>query len=71
MNKNVGKIDRTIRIIAGASMLGAGYYFQSWWGLIGLVPMGTATFGYCPPYALLGINTCGIDSEEATAAEEP
>ncbi len=33
--------------------------YQSWWGLIGLVLIGTAAISYCPPYSLLGINTRG------------
>jgi hypothetical protein len=29
-----------------------------WWGLIGLVPLGTGLFRFCPAYTLLGIRTC-------------
>ena len=58
MKKNVGDIDRAIRAIAGVVALAAGYYFQSWWGAIGLVFLGTAAIGWCPPYALLGLSTC-------------
>ena len=57
MKKNVGDLDRTIRAIAGFVALGAGFYYQSWWGLIGLVFLGTAAIGWCPPYALLGLST--------------
>ncbi|MCK5361309.1 MAG: DUF2892 domain-containing protein, partial [Gammaproteobacteria bacterium] len=32
MKKNVGNIDRTVRAVAGLVALGAGFYFQSWWG---------------------------------------
>ncbi len=58
MQKNVGSADRTIRIIVGLAIIGAGVYYQSWWGAIGLVPLATALLGWCPPYSLLGINTC-------------
>ena len=58
MNKNVGGIDRGIRIVAGVAAIGAGLYFQSWWGAVGLVLIATALVSWCPPYALLGINTC-------------
>lgn len=57
MQKNVGKTDKTVRIIAGLAIIAAGLYFQNWWGAIGLVPLGTALINWCPPYALLGINT--------------
>jgi len=56
--KNVGSIDRTIRIIAGIAIIGAGVYYQSWWGAIGAVPLLTGLMGWCPPYALFGWNTC-------------
>jgi len=55
---NVGNLDRTVRAVAGFAALGAGFYFQSWWGAIGLIFLGTAAIGWCPPYALLGLNTC-------------
>ena len=58
MKQNVGDIDRVVRAIAGFVALGAGFYFQSWWGAIGLVLLATAAMGWCPPYTLLGINTC-------------
>jgi hypothetical protein len=61
MKKNVGNIDRGVRAAAGFLALGAGFYFQSWWGAIGLVFLGTAAIGWCPPYALLGLNTCSTE----------
>lgn len=57
MNKNVGSTDRVIRLIVGAAIIGAGVYLQSWWGAIGAIPIVTALIGWCPPYAMLGINT--------------
>ena len=57
MQCNVGKTDRTIRIIAGLAIIAAGFYYQSWWGAIGLVPLLTGVLRWCPPYNLLGINT--------------
>jgi len=56
--KNVGSIDRVIRIVAGIAIIGAGVYYQSWWGAIGAVPLLTGLMGWCPPYALFGWNTC-------------
>ena len=57
MQCNVGKTDRIVRIIGGLGILGAGYYLQSWWGLVGIVPLFTATFRWCPAYLPFGINT--------------
>lgn len=57
MTCNVGGLDRAIRFLAGLAILGAGLYFKSWWGLIGLVPLGTAIFKFCPAYTPLGISS--------------
>ena len=58
MDKNVGKIDQTIRIILGVLIGAAGVYFNTWWGLIGLIPLLTGIFGTCGLYSLFGIRTC-------------
>ncbi len=58
MKQNVGTVDQIIRFIIGALIIAAGYYYNSWWGLLGLLPLATATFAFCPVYALLGISTC-------------
>ena len=58
MKANVGSIDRLLRIIAGFAILGAGYYFKSWWGLVGLGPILTAVVRFCPAYPLFGLSTC-------------
>lgn len=57
MKCNVGKTDRIIREVAGLAILVAGIYFKSWWGAIGLVPLLTAIFRFCPAYVPFGINT--------------
>jgi hypothetical protein len=61
MKKNVGGVDRTLRLIVGLVVVGAGVYFQSWWGAVGVALIATAAMGWCPPYALLGFNTCSKD----------
>jgi len=57
MQCNVGKTDRIVRIIGGIAIIAAGIYLQSWWGVIGAVPLFTATFRWCPAYLPFGINT--------------
>lgn len=56
MKKNVGTLDRGLRIIAGLALLTLAVA-GSMWGLIGIVPLLTGILGWCPPYQLLGINT--------------
>ena len=58
MKTNVGSLDRTARILIGLLILAAGFYFQNWFGLIGLIPLGTALMGWCPAYLPFGISTC-------------
>jgi hypothetical protein len=66
MTRNVGGIDRVLRIIVGLALIGltlAGLI--GWWGWVGVVPLGTALLGYCPLYPLLGLNTCPADRRAA------
>jgi hypothetical protein len=58
MKKNVGKTDRAIRIILGVIIAATGLYFQSWWGLLAIVPFTTAFAGSCPLYSILGLSSC-------------
>jgi hypothetical protein len=57
MKQNIGGIDRIVRIVVGAVILGAGLYFQNWLGLLGLIPLGTALMGFCPLYVPIGTST--------------
>ena len=60
MKKNVHKIERVVRIVAGLAILSLVFVGpKTAWGWLGLVPLATGILGWCPPYALLGINTCG------------
>ncbi|MFZ9037320.1 MAG: YgaP family membrane protein [Gammaproteobacteria bacterium] len=69
MQKNVGSIDRAIRAVVGIALL-AVYFIGGLQGALGIVALvagivmlGTAAIGWCPPYALLGINTCGVKQD--------
>ena len=59
MNKNVGNTERVIRIGGGLILVVlAASGTVGLWGYLGLLPMVTGVIGWCPPYAMLGINTC-------------
>ena len=60
MEKNVGGIDKVVRIVLGLVIIGLGIYFKNWLGLIGVVVLLTGLIGWCGLYRLLGINTCKI-----------
>lgn len=57
MKPNIGKTDKMVRLFVGGVVIGAGLYYQSWWGLIGLVPIVTALINFCPLYAPFKIST--------------
>lgn len=63
MKKNVGKPDRGIRVILGLIIIGLGFGYQSWWGLIGLLPLVTGLAGRCLPYAMFGFSTCAVKEQ--------
>jgi hypothetical protein len=61
MAANVGGIDRTLRIVAGIAVLALFFVLEGnarYWALVGLVPLFTGIFSFCPLYAVLGLNTC-------------
>jgi len=56
--RNVGNVDRIIRVILGAVLVGNVFVgLQTVLGWIGLILIVTGLFGTCPVYSLLGINT--------------
>lgn len=60
MKTNVGGIDRMLRVTVGLVLIAlAATSTVGWWGWLGVVPLLTGLVGWCPPYALLGFNTCG------------
>ncbi|MBI1937869.1 MAG: DUF2892 domain-containing protein [Ignavibacteriales bacterium] len=61
MQKNVGSVDRTIRFILSAVIFLFGIIYQSWWGLLGLLPLLTAATQRCPAFITCGISTCKIE----------
>jgi hypothetical protein len=60
MAHNVGNSDRVIRFVLGLLIIAAGLYFQSWFGLLAIVPLGTALIGFCPLYRIFGLSTCPV-----------
>ncbi|WP_395005890.1 DUF2892 domain-containing protein [Undibacterium sp.] len=62
MKVNVGSTDRLIRIVAGVALIAAaatGYI--GIWGYIGIVPILTGTFRFCPAYLPFGFSSCSKD----------
>jgi hypothetical protein len=68
MTRNVGTVDRVLRIGLGLALLSVLLIVEGgarWLGLIGFVPLLTGIAGSCPAYRLLGIRTCRLESQRA------
>ena len=59
MARNVGSIDRAVRIILGLVLIALVFVGpQTPWGWLGLIPLATGLFGFCGLYSLIGVRTC-------------
>ncbi|WP_305856109.1 YgaP family membrane protein [Balneatrix alpica] len=59
MQANVGGLDRGLRIVVGVALIATA--LMGWLpllGWVGIVPLLTGLFRFCPFYPLLGIRTC-------------
>jgi hypothetical protein len=67
MKKNVGSLDKTLRIVLGLGLLSLLFVLEApmkYLGLIGLVPLATSLMGWCPLYSLIGVNTCRVKASD-------
>jgi hypothetical protein len=58
MTKNVGGVDRILRIVLGLGLIAYALLNNVIWGWIGVIPLATALIGFCPAYRLVGLSTC-------------
>ncbi len=62
LTKNVGKLDRMVRVAMGLSLLVAYFAFPEsairWLFLIGIIPLVTGLVSFCPLYSVLSMSTC-------------
>lgn len=60
--RNVGTIDRALRIIVGLALIGAFFVYPDspwrYWTLIGIIPLATGLLSRCPAYSIFGVRTC-------------
>lgn len=67
MKPNVGTADRILRAIFGAALILWALTGGPLWAWIGLVPLATAVFRFCPAYSILGISTCAAGPKTGPA----
>ncbi len=67
METNVGTVDRLARVLVGLALLSLVFVLNGnirWLGLIGVVPLATAAFRFCPLYRLVGLSTSLLGAKE-------
>jgi len=60
MKKNVGTIDKFIRMAIGLALIAFIFIWDGpsrWLGLLGIIPIATALANYCPLYTILKMDT--------------
>jgi hypothetical protein len=67
MKRNMGRTDRVIRIVIGIVVAALGIAFKSWWGLLAVIPLGTAAIGWCALYAPFKISTAKKETKTEKA----
>ncbi len=68
--KNVGNIDRVLRIVVGLAVISLVFWGPGTvWGWIGVIPIASALIGWCPLYTILGIRTCPVKTGVACHGE--
>lgn len=65
MKKNIHSIERVVRVVVGIVLVSMAFVGpENLWFLLGLIPLATGLIGTCPPYAILGINTCRLGDKK-------
>jgi len=63
-------IERVVRVLVGLGLLSFVFFGpQTWWGLLGIVPLATGALGSCPAYTLFGVSTCRMKKTETSTAQ--
>ena len=66
MNKNVGSIDKIVRLILALGLFSLFFILEGnarYWALMGLIPLVTGLINFCPIWAIFGVNTCPLKTE--------
>jgi hypothetical protein len=62
MKANVGGVDKVLRIVLGIVLISLVFVGpKTQWGWIGLIPLLTGLFSFCPLYSVIGFSSCSKD----------
>lgn len=70
LTRNVGTMDKAIRVVVGLALLSLAVVGPHWAfpiALLGAIPLATALVGWCPLYRIAGINTCRMTPSSKTS----
>jgi hypothetical protein len=63
-------VERVLRVLVGLVVLSLIFVGpQTWWGLVGIVPLATGLLGSCPIYTLFGVSTCSMKPNKRTVTQ--
>lgn len=65
LKKNMSYVESVIRVLIGGSIIAIGLYFDSLWGLLGIIPVLSGAASFCPVYKYLKIDKFGPNLERA------
>jgi hypothetical protein len=58
MKKNIGNFDRAFRVVFGLGVMSLAFVGpKTPWGFVGIIPLLTAYFSFCPLYKTIGVST--------------
>jgi hypothetical protein len=64
MPTNEGTADRALRVVLGIAILSLAFVGpRTPWGYLGIVPLLTGVFGFCPLYTVFGYSTCPVKNK--------
>ena len=64
MEKNIGKLDKVIRLILGVIFIVLGIIYTKWWFLLAVILIVTAAISFCGLYKIFGISTCKVEPKD-------
>ena len=63
MKKNMGSLDKNLRLVVGIILLIVGFFSTWWLSLIGVIMIGTSVMGFCPAYVPFNLHTMKKDKQ--------